>query len=41
MVRRITPSQARCMMRQAQQKQQQQIRKVNSADQVESRATAG
>lgn len=31
MVRRITPSQARNMMRQAQQKQQQQIRKVNSA----------
>lgn len=31
MVRRITPSQARSMMRQAQQKQQQQIRKANSA----------
>ncbi|MDN5725253.1 MAG: hypothetical protein L0G99_04875 [Propionibacteriales bacterium] len=31
MVRRVTPSQARSMIRQAQQKQQQAIRKVNSA----------
>lgn len=31
MVRRVTPSQARAMIRQAQQKQQQAIRKVNSA----------
>ncbi|MDR7187089.1 hypothetical protein J2X85_004155 [Microbacterium trichothecenolyticum] len=31
MARRITPAQARSLMRQAQQKQQQQIRKVNSA----------
>ncbi len=31
MVRRVTPSQARSMIRQAQQKQQQAIRKINSA----------